>query len=348
MTISHTDEQRMLSDAVARLARSGPADMWRALADELGVMGIGIAERSGGLGGGAADAGVVAVALGRALAPLPWFDHWVACKLLAENADGRDFATGVASGDMRPVLALHSPFDGSEGKAAFSGDTVEGRIDLLRGAVEATHLLVPVARPSGIALRLIAVDAPGVTLVPRPMIDGVDAADIRLEAVPVAEMVRVADGDAAAAWLYWASDALTVGRCAQAAGFCRMMLDDTLEYARTREQFGGPIGRFQVLRHRMVDMLIALEKADVLLQSALRALDGDAGDRVVATSAAKVGVDEAIRVVGEGAVQLHGAMGITEELPVGVAFKRAVGLARLSGSRALHLRRYAEMTVNSA
>ncbi len=139
----------------------------------------------------------------------------------------------------------------------------------------------------------------------------------------------------------WAEDAMTVLHCAEIVGLCRTMLRDAALFSRERKQFGVAIGSFQALRHRMADMAMILEQADAITDAAIRSFDDDEAVRARAVSAARVVCDDAARLVGEGAVQIHGAMGLTAELRLGGYFRRARTLAQGDGTARAHLRRYA-------
>jgi alkylation response protein AidB-like acyl-CoA dehydrogenase len=138
---------------------------------------------------------------------------------------------------------------------------------------------------------------------------------------------------------HWAQDALTVLHCAEIVGLCREMLRAAAVFSKERRQFGVAIASFQALRHRMADMAMILEQAAAITDAAIAAFDGET--RVRAVSAARVICDDAARMVGEGAVQIHGAMGLTAELRLGGYFRRARTLAQGDGVARLHLRRYA-------
>ena len=139
----------------------------------------------------------------------------------------------------------------------------------------------------------------------------------------------------------WAEDALTVLHCAEIVGLGRAMLRDAALFSKERKQFGVAIGSFQALRHRMADMAMILEQADAITAIAIAAFEGDGEGRARAVSAARVVCDDAARLVGEGAVQIHGAMGLTAELRLGGYFRRARLLAQGDGTARAHLRRYA-------
>lgn len=234
MDFAQTEEQRMLADALgARLAAE--THSWSEVIEASGVSLLGIPEEEGGLGTDPRAAAVVAAALGRTGATLPWAEHWAAVR-------------GGARG--------------------------EGPLD------------------------------------------PVDASD-------------------------WTEDAVALLHSAELVGLCRTMMRDTARFLHQRSQFGVAIAGFQVLRHRMADMAMALELADAAVDGALATLGGAPDERVRAVSAARVLAEEAGRIVGEGAVQLHGAMGLTAELRVGGYFRRARELMQRDGTARRHLRRYA-------
>lgn len=137
----------------------------------------------------------------------------------------------------------------------------------------------------------------------------------------------------------WAEDALTVLHCAEIVGLCRTMLRDAATFSKERRQFGVAIASFQALRHRMADMAMILEQAHAITGVAIDAMEGE--NRTRAVSAARVVCDDAARIVGEGAVQIHGAMGLTAELRLGGFFRRARVLAQGDGTARAHIRRYA-------
>ncbi len=345
MAMMLTEEQQMLNDALARLLeKHGPGAAgdapWRDMAETLGLMGLGIPEDKGGLGGGAIDAGVVMMALGRAHVVVPWIENWAAAGLLARANGPEALLQAVTSGAARLALAAAIPFAGAAFRAG-AGGAVSGELAMVAGAASATHLLIPAEGADGLSIRLVAADAAGVTRTVRRLVDGSDAADIRLDAVADTSAPVIAGADAADALIQWATDAIVAGRAAEAIGLCQTMMADTVDYARTRRQFGVAIGTFQVLRHRMVDMQMALDRAEGVVENALETLGGDAADRARMVSAAKHLGDEAARIVGEGAVQIHGGMGVTQELRVGNYFRRARLLIQASGGTAAHLRRYA-------
>lgn len=309
-----TDEAALLRDALQRYLADNPKPDWQGLAGELGLMGIGIPEASGGTGGGAIERAVVAEALGPALAGSDWLSHSVAAALLARLAPGHALLAELAAGSQRIALALGN-----------------GGTDLaqVQGGARADWLLL--ATPVGV--RLVAASACERRV--RAMFDTTETADI---SVPATAGDVLAEGDGP---YRWASNALLTARMAECAGLMARMHADTAAYLNQREQFGQPIARFQVLRHRIADMHMALLKATSLTERAILAEDSPGWDHAV--SAAAVETIDAVRLVGESAVQLHGGMGVTEELALGGQFKRGLAIAARLGAKSAHLARHAQL-----
>lgn len=304
-----TDTAAMLRDALDRYLADNPRPGWEGLAQELGLMGLGIPEASGGTGGGAIERAVVVEALGPALAGSDWLAHHLGASALARLVPDHSLLPALAEGTARIALVLDPA--------------------LVAGAAQADWLL----DLDGHGARLLtATDAERRV---RAMFDGTQVADLTLPAAGGEGL----SGDAVAV-AHWARSAQLTARCAEAAGLMARMLADTAAYLNQREQFGQPIARFQVLRHRTADMHMALLKAAALTERAVLAEDQPAWDHAV--SAAVVETIDAVRLVGEGAVQLHGGMGVTEELDLGGQFKRALTITATFGPRTAHLARHAE------
>jgi len=308
-----TDIAAMLRDALGRYLADNPKPGWQGLAQDLGLMGIGVPEASGGTGGGAIERAVVAEALGPALAGSDWLSHSVAASLLARLAPDHTLLGDLATGEQRIALAL------GDGPAAFAQ---------VAGGAEANWLLA--VTPAGV--RLVPADT--CERRTRVMFDTTTTADVT---VPAGAGDALAEGGEAYAW---ASKATLTGRCAECAGLMARMHADTAAYLNQREQFGQPIARFQVLRHRMSDMHMALLKAGALTERAVLSEVSPNWDHAV--SAAVVETIDAVRYVGENAVQLHGGMGVTEELDLGGQFKRGLTIIAGFGPRTAHLARHAE------
>ena len=183
---------------------------------------------------------------------------------------------------------------------------------------------------------VVARDAPGVSLREYPTVDGSRAADVRF-AGAVGELIG--DQDNGLEILEPAVDEAVAALCAEAIGVMRRLLADTVEYAKQRKQFDAPIAANQVLQHRMVDMYIALEQAVSMTYMATLKLDRPAPARARAVSAAKAQIGKAARFVGQAAIQIHGGMGMTNELAVSHYFKRATMIESQLGSADYHLAR---------
>ncbi len=307
-----TDEAALLRDAIQRYLADVPRPDWSGLARDLGLMGVGIPEDQGGTGGGAIERALVAEALGPALAAGDWLSHSLAATLLARLAPGHALLGDLASGEQRIALAL------GDAPRAFAQVPGGAGANWLLAVTPAGARLVPAAA----AERRV-----------RAMFDGTETADFTLSADAGEVLAGGVD-----VWP-WASNAALTGRCAEALGLMARMHADTAAYLNQREQFGQPIARFQVLRHRMADMHMALLKAGGLIERAVLAEGTPGWDHAV--SAAVVECGDAVRLVGEGAVQLHGGMGVTEELELGGMFKRGLTIAAGFGNRSAHLARHA-------
>lgn len=330
--------QQMLCDSLHRFLADNPRPGWRHLADELGLGGIAVPEAAGGFGGGPLDIALVMAGLGPALAGADWLSHAAATMLIAHAAPNHDALAGLAAGRQRaaiicPASAAAMP----QAERGEAGWIVRGTAALVAGAAEADLFVLA---DSG-AILLIAADHDKVEQRHRIMHDGSVTADLGFALAP-SEVDVLMEGEGAAMLAAFAHDMMLAGRCAEATGLMQRMLGDSIDYLGQRRQFGAPIGSFQVLRHRVADMKLALMKAAALTEMAVLSLEGGGAEREAAVSAACVEVSDAVRLVGEGAVQIHGAMGLTEELSLGLIFKRALAIAAALGPRADHLSRFTE------
>jgi len=361
MDFNFTAEQDMLRESVSRylgdrydfaqrqaMLRSESGwrpQIWRGLADDLGVLGAPFAEDLGGLGGGAVETMVVMEEIGKALAIEPYLDTVVIGGGLLRRwgtSRAQQWIAQVIAGKVRFALAQLEPgvrFDLADvAVSAIQQDGqwhVHGLKDAVRGAPFATHFIVtartagPRRDRDGVSVLLVARDAAGVALREYPTVDGSRAADVRFEGA-AAELI----GEAGRGFepLEAAVDEGVTALCAEAVGVMRRLLADTVEYTRQRKQFDAPIAANQVLQHRMVDMYIALEQAVSMTCMATLKLDRPADERIRAVAAAKVLVGKAARFIGQSAIQLHGGMGMTNELAVSHCFKRATMIESQLGS----------------
>jgi alkylation response protein AidB-like acyl-CoA dehydrogenase len=375
MDFEYSDEQRMLADSISRWLEADyrfedfrrfaadpellPAN-WSRLAD-LGLLGLGIAEADGGLGGGAVETLLVMQAFGRALVVDPYIGTAViAVALLSGEAGGRhrEMLGQIAAGSRRVALAALEPdsrydlariatvatasgqgFSLSGSKAVvMHGDSADDLIVAARtsGAVDAT---------AGISLFLVGTATPGVDIRGFPTIDGQRAAEIELHEVQVPRDALLGALGGGFAPLEWAVDRAIAALCAEAVGSMEKLLELTAEHLRSRKQFGQPIGRFQALQHRIADMAVAVEQSRSM--ALLAAAKIDAPDRIErrrAISAAKAMIGRSGRFVGQQAVQLHGGMGMTDEMPIGYYFKRLTCIDMSWGNVEHHVALYGDLT----
>ncbi len=332
-----SDERDMLAASIGRLIADNPRPGWRDLVDAIGLAGLTVPEAAGGFGGGPIEVAVAMAELGPALAGADWLSHAAAAMLIARIAPDHAALPDLAAGTRRAAIVCPAS---CAAMPDVDAGGVHGTARLVAGAAEADLLLVAGDQ----AIVLLAADHAKVEQRHRIMHDGSVTADLGF-ASRVADGVRLAEGDAVRMASEWIADVMLAGRCAEATGLMQRMVADSASYMGQRRQFGATIGSFQALRHRAADMQLALMKAAALTEIAVLAVDRDGADRARAVSAACVEVADAVRIVGEGAVQIHGAMGLTEELGLGACFKRALSIVAAFGSRAGHLARYSEDTV---
>lgn len=317
--------QQMLRDSLQRFLADNPQPGWQQLSDELGLGGITVPEAAGGFGGGPGDIALVMAELGPALAGSDWLSHAAATMLIAGAVPGHAALADLADGRMR--AAIICPASAScrvQVERSDGGWRVHGTAALVAGAAEADVFVLA----DSAAILLIAAGHTKVERRARVMHDGSTCADLSF-ALASSDVELLAEGGAATPRAVWVNDMMLAARCAEAVGLMQCMLGDSVDYLGQRRQFGTAIAAFQVLRHRVADMQLALMKGTALTEIAVLSLDG--AERDAAVSAACVEVCDAVRIVGEGAVQIHGAMGLTDELSLGRYFKRALAIAAAIG-----------------
>ncbi|MBF6350392.1 acyl-CoA dehydrogenase family protein [Nocardia flavorosea] len=379
MDFTFTDEQQMLRDAVAGflaarydLEKSRSAvktgagwqpEIWRGLA-ELDVLGLTLPEETGGSGGGPVESMIIAEELGRALVVEPYVDTVVVGGGLLRRSGGepaQELLRQIAQGAARVAFAALEPGSGEvrhdvsvTARRDGEGWVLDGAKIVVTGAPIATHLIIS-ARTAGerrdqdgISLFLVEFDgsAPpaGVEVHRYRTIDDRVAADLTFTDFRLpADALLGAQGQAWPVIDATVDDAIAAV-ASEAVGLMRKVLDDTVEYTKQRQQFGVPISSFQALQHRMVDMLIELEQSIAAAYLAAYALDAEPAERARAISAAKVTIGRATRFIGQNSVQLHGAMGMTEELAIGHYFKRLTAIEYEFGNSSDHLARYIALT----
>ena len=376
MNFDLTDTQRMLQDTAARLVRerygfeernrilASPdgfsREVWAIFA-ELGLLGVEIAEDYGGIGGDFQDLAIVLDAFGRGLVVEPFIPTVVLGGGLvsaAGSAEQKDeILPKLVEGQLFLALAHGEPksrysLNHVETQAARSDDgyILSGHKAVVLGG-DCADLFIVSARTSGavtdaagISLFLVERGAPGLEIRSYPNVDGTRAAEVTLDGVHVPAAQLLGPEGAALKLIEAAVDRGCAALCAEAVGVMAALNDITLDFLKTRTQFGVPIGSFQVLQHRLVDLFIAQEQAASLaILAADRANAADAKDRARAVSAAKVLVGRSGRLVGQDAVQMHGGIGITKEYTAGHYFKRLTVIDRTFGDTDHHLARFAAL-----
>jgi alkylation response protein AidB-like acyl-CoA dehydrogenase len=344
------------SRAAAKTGAGWQPDIWRGFADELGILGAALPEDVGGIGGGPVEVMVIAEALGHALVVEPYVDTVVVAGGLLQRAGGAAataLLAKVAAGTAIVALAAAEPTSGEHWQDVSTVADSDGGAWVLRGskivamsAPLATHLLVTARTSGGLSLFLVETDSAstGIETHSYRTVDDRRAADVVFDALRLPASALL--GEQGDAWpsLAKARDEGAAAICSEAVGCMRKVLADTVEYCKQRQQFGQPIGSFQVLQHRMVDMYMELEQAVAAVYLAVLNLEAEPAVRARAVSAAKATVGRAARFIGQQAVQLHGGMGMTEELAIGHYFKRLTAVQFEFGSTDFHVARYAELT----
>ncbi|WP_194714508.1 acyl-CoA dehydrogenase family protein [Noviherbaspirillum soli] len=376
MDFTFTEEQQMLQDTTrrfiardysfetrrerARAAREGHADrkVWQGLAD-LGLTALNVPEEDGGLGGNAIDTMLVMTAMGEGLVLEPFLSSAVmatrALATLGSPAQKEAMLPALAGGEMIAVFAH------DEGASRFDWKAIEtsaredddsyvlnGHKSMIAYAPHADVLLVTARiqgpdQPGAMAVFAVPRDAAGLRITPFTMVDGAIGGEILLDDVTLpAQALLGESSDDAEGRIGEVLDAGLAAVCAEAVGALDKLLAATVEYARTRKQFGVQIGKFQALQHRMADMVLHIEQArSMAYLASVRCTDADLARRRRDLSAAKVVVGQACRFVGQQAVQLHGGMGVTDELDVSHYFKRLMAIEMQFGSTDTHLEQVA-------
>jgi alkylation response protein AidB-like acyl-CoA dehydrogenase len=328
-------------------------DAWQTFA-ELGWTAVPFSESDGGFDGGPIESMVMMQQFGRGLVVEPYLANIVLAggilRRLASEAQKTKWLEPVIAGELQAALAFVEPqarYDLSnvETTAVADGDSwvISGNKGLVLNGGNAGLLIVP-ARTSGdstsldgISLFAVGGLADGVTRQSYPTIDGHRAAEIQLDKVRVDNDAVLGEIDAGYSTLDAVIDEATLAACAEAVGIMQVLTDRTVEYSKSRVQFGVPIGSFQALQHRMVDMLTACEQSYSLLIWASTANADGTDEAKKSISAIKYQIGTAGRKVGQEAVQIHGGMGVTWDLDVAHYFKRLTAIDQMFGNADWHL-----------
>ncbi len=344
---------------IARTEEGFSRDTWRQFA-ELGLLGLPFPEAYGGMGGNAVDTMIVMEAFSRGLVLEPYLTTVVLCgglvRAAGNDAQKETLLPAIAGGELMMALAHYEPGTRYEVNHVATSAKTDGNGWVLDGAKsvvlagQAADKLIVSARTSGgarddagISLFIVVRNVAGVTVRGYPTQDGMRAAEITLKSVRVGADALLGAKDVALPTIERAIDYGIATLCAEAVGIMAALNEATLEYLKMRKQFGVPIGKFQVLQHRMADMLIATEQARSMMYLACVKADApDAAERRRTVSAAKAYIGQASRYVGQQAVQLHGAMGVTDELNVSHYFKRLTMINATFGDADHHLGKFSD------
>ncbi|MGD0189389.1 MAG: acyl-CoA dehydrogenase family protein [Rhizomicrobium sp.] len=376
MDFSFSEEQTLLRNSVSRfladnygfetfktISRTEPGwrrENWKQFAD-LGLLGASLPEEHGGLGGGPVETMIVMEEFGKALVVEPYVQTVVVAgnffNLGGSAAQKGEWLPKIAAGETVIAFAFAEPqgrFNLADltttAKKQGGGYVINGHKAVVLGAPWADTLLVTARTAGGQrdakGVSVFGIDrkSKGISTRDYPTMDGMRASEVTFENVEVPSSAVVGELDGALPLIERVTDYAIAAHCSEAVGAMKVLLDTTVEYSKTRKQFGVPIGKFQVLQHRMVDMFMNREQsASITLMVTLK-LDESETERKKAASAAKVQIGKAGRFVGQNAVQIHGGMGMTDELNVGHYFKRLTMIDTLYGNVDYHLKRYASLS----
>jgi len=366
MILEPTPEQAMLRDSVSRFVETRFAfepcadanamrdemQGWKDMA-EMGLLAIPFSEADGGIGGGGMDIAIVMEAFGKGLVKAPFLASVVlgggAVALAGSDAQRAAILPALAEGGTTVALAhaernARSRLDKVDCRASPAGDgwTITGTKTLVLGGASAAKLVVSARSGEGVSLFLVDADAPGVTVTPYRLQDGSLAADVTLEKVRVEADALLGREGGGLTVVEDVVDRGIAATSAEAIGVMQEMLDLTVEYIKTRNQFGVALATFQVLQHRCVDMLVAVDQARSMALLATTVDDMERAERRRTIAAVKVQTARSLRYVSQQAVQLHGGIGMTLEYKLGHLFLRAAVLEMLFGDADFHLQRLAE------
>ncbi len=372
MDFDLSDEQRLLKDSVDRLIDDHYGDftrrqayarephgfsarLWETYA-ELGLLGLPFAEAQGGSGGGPVETMIVMEAFGRGLVLEPYLASVILGGGLLRAGGHGALVPGVVDGSARLTFAhveRQARYDlrdvATTARRDGAGWVIEGDKSVVPHGDSATHLVVSARtgggrrEPMGLTLFLVAATAEGVSRRGYPTQDGMRAAEISLAQVRVADDAVLGPVGGAAPLIDAVVDAAIAALCAEAVGAMAALQALTVDYLNQRRQFGTAIGGFQVLQHRAVDMLVAVEQArSMAMYAAMMADEPDPATRRAAIASAKVQVNRSARLVGQEAIQLHGVIGMTMEYKAGHYFKRLAMIETLFGDTEHHLRAVAQ------
>lgn len=377
MDLNYSDDQLMLRESAERFLRDKYSfehfrkveaagegfgeGTWSAFA-ELGWLGLPLSEAHGGLGAGAVEAAIVCESLGNALVLEPYIPAVVLCgglidrlgtraqcdELLGPLIEGRGWACLAhqerTTGDDLGHVGATAAKEGS-------GYVLDGAKTMVLGGARASTFLVS-ARVAGedpqgrIGVFIVSAQTKGVTVTTFRTVDGGRAADVTFANVRVGQAALLGDSEDASAALSLAFDSAAAAMCWDAVGAMDALLSATVAFTKQRVQFGKPLSSFQALQHRMAEMAVKCTEARASALLASLSLNAPQETRARGVSGAKAKIGRISRLVAQEAIQLHGAMGFSDEFPVGWWFKRLFMFEAILGTTAQHLDRYRKLVIN--
>ena len=372
MDFDLTEEQRLLKDSIDGLLTDSydfesrkkymkekggwSKAVWGKLAEQ-GLLGLPFSEADGGFGGGGVETMIVMEALGKALVLEPYLATVVIgggfLRHAGSDAQKAAHVPGIVDGSKTLAFAQlekNSRYDlfdvSTTAKKKGEAYVIDGEKFVVLNGENAETLIVTARTKgdrrdkSGIGVFLVPANARGVSRKGYPTQDGLHAADITLTGVEVDGSAAIGDPENGLALIERVVDEARTAMCAEAVGAMDESLKTTVEYLKTRKQFGVPIGSFQTLQHRAADMFVAVEQARSMSMFATMAADFDnAKERATAVAAAKVQIGKSAKFVGQQSIQLHGGIGMTQEAKIGHYFKRLTMIENTFGDTDYHLRR---------
>lgn len=331
-------------------------EIWAQLA-ELGLFGMPFSEDDGGFGGGAVDSMIVMEEFGKGLVVEPYVPTVVCAggflKHAGTAAQKEEHIGGIVDGSQIFAFAYAEPrgrYDLADlettAKKSGSGYVLNGQKAVVIGAPWATHLVVTARTSgsqrdrSGVSVFVVDKNADGVVTRDYPTVDGRRASEVYFENVSVPSEALIGEEDNGLPLIELVTDEAIAAQCAEACGAMKVAHALTIDYAKQRKQFGVPIASFQVLQHRMVDMFTEYEQSVSMTYLATLRLGEDEAARKQAVSAAKVRIGQAAHHIGREAIQIHGGMGMTDEMAIGHYFKRLTIFDSELGNVDHHMKRH--------
>ena len=327
------------------------AEIWREFA-ELGWLGLPFADEDGGIGGGPVEVAVLMETFGKSLVLEPYVPTVILgggiVFALGSAAQRQSILPAVAEGKLRLAFAIEDRDAPVQAKKTSDGFVLSGAKKMVIGAPMAETILVSARIGNGVGVFVVPVGTRGLVMRPYRTVDGGRTADIELVDVAMPGSALLGGNEAAQGAIDLTVHRAIAALSSDAVGAMSALVSATVEYTKTRVQFGQPLAKFQVLQHRMVDMKVKEEEARASCLFATLSLDGPADRRARAVSGAKAKIGRASRSVAQSAIQIHGAIGTTNELSVGGYTKRLIAYEIVFGSTREHLRRYAEIMSDPA